>query len=83
MIAVIYALETKHLVKRIKMSSDEITCGIQIKIKNKTIIIEDDMKISRGQKGQAKFTLFYVQSAYSKYTVEDNEMVLKETVLVF
>ena len=40
MVAVIYALETKYLVKRIKMSCGEIT--------NKTIIIEDDMKISRG-----------------------------------
>ena len=75
MVAVIYALERKHLVKRIKMSCGEIT--------NETIIIEDDMKISRGQKEQAKFTLSYVQSACNKYTVEDNEMVLKETVLVF
>ena len=40
MVAVLCALETKYLVKRIKMSSGEIT--------NKTIIIEDDMKISRG-----------------------------------
>ena len=48
MVAVIYALKTKHLVKRIKVSCGEITCGILIKIKNKTIIIEDYMKILRG-----------------------------------